>query len=175
MRVIVVLKKSLYNQLEGEAILAPISRQLKRVHDRHQAMVQETLASLKRQKIRPWIVEGAGVSFDSSNADLVITIGGDGTLLGASHYVGPHVPVLGINSDPLTSVGHFCALTAPPAASFWKHFETELVTRMEVLVQGSRVSKRVLNEALFSHTCPAATSKFTFGARRQDLVTTYQC
>lgn len=34
------------------------------------------------------------------NVDLVITIGGDGTLLQASHFVDDSIPVLGVNSDP---------------------------------------------------------------------------
>lgn len=34
------------------------------------------------------------------NVDLVITIGGDGTLLQASHFMDDSVPVLGVNSDP---------------------------------------------------------------------------
>lgn len=32
--------------------------------------------------------------------DLVITVGGDGTLLQASHFLDESVPVLGVNSDP---------------------------------------------------------------------------
>lgn len=32
--------------------------------------------------------------------DLVITIGGDGTLLQASHFMDGSIPVLGVNSDP---------------------------------------------------------------------------
>lgn len=34
------------------------------------------------------------------DVDLVITVGGDGTLLHASHYIDDSVPVLGVNSDP---------------------------------------------------------------------------
>lgn len=34
------------------------------------------------------------------NVDLVVTIGGDGTLLQASHFMDDSVPVLGVNSDP---------------------------------------------------------------------------
>lgn len=34
------------------------------------------------------------------SADLVITVGGDGTLLQASHFLDDSVPVLGVNSDP---------------------------------------------------------------------------
>ena len=42
-------------------------------------------------------------------ARLVVTVGGDGTLLAASHLVGGGVPVVGINSSPRSSVGFFCA------------------------------------------------------------------
>lgn len=34
------------------------------------------------------------------NVDLVITVGGDGTLLQASHFMDDSVPVVGVNSDP---------------------------------------------------------------------------
>lgn len=34
------------------------------------------------------------------NVDLVITVGGDGTLLQASHFMDDSVPILGVNSDP---------------------------------------------------------------------------
>ena len=36
--------------------------------------------------------------------DLVITAGGDGTLLKASHFIDDSVPVLGVNSDPTNSL-----------------------------------------------------------------------
>lgn len=34
------------------------------------------------------------------NVDLVVAIGGDGTLLHASHFMDDTIPVLGVNSDP---------------------------------------------------------------------------
>ncbi|CAN0880142.1 NADH kinase [Linum grandiflorum] len=34
------------------------------------------------------------------NVDFVITVGGDGTLLQASHFMDDSIPVLGVNSDP---------------------------------------------------------------------------
>lgn len=34
------------------------------------------------------------------NVDLVVTVGGDGTLLQASHLIDDSIPVLGVNSDP---------------------------------------------------------------------------
>lgn len=35
-----------------------------------------------------------------NDVDLVVTIGGDGTLLQASHLMDDKIPVLGVNSDP---------------------------------------------------------------------------
>lgn len=32
--------------------------------------------------------------------DLVISVGGDGTLLQASHFLDDSVPIVGVNSDP---------------------------------------------------------------------------
>lgn len=44
------------------------------------------------------------------DVDLVVTIGGDGTLLQASHFMDDSVPVLGVNSDPTQAeeVSSFC-------------------------------------------------------------------
>lgn len=41
------------------------------------------------------------------HVDLVITIGGDGTLLKASHFLDDSVPVLGVNSDPTNNLEVF--------------------------------------------------------------------
>lgn len=35
-----------------------------------------------------------------SDVDMVVTVGGDGTLLQASHFIDDSIPVLGVNSDP---------------------------------------------------------------------------
>lgn len=32
--------------------------------------------------------------------DLVIAVGGDGTVLSASHFLGDNIPLAGVNSDP---------------------------------------------------------------------------
>ena len=43
---------------------------------------------------------------DKVNADLIISVGGDGTLLTCSHHAGK-IPVLGVKSTPDYSVGFF--------------------------------------------------------------------
>lgn len=36
----------------------------------------------------------------STQVDLVISVGGDGTVLSSSHFLGDNIPLLGVNSDP---------------------------------------------------------------------------
>jgi NAD+ kinase len=106
----------------------------------------------------------AGDTFDSTQLDLVITVGGDGTLLSASHCVAT-VPILGINSAPSHSVGFFCgAQRGNAAVAIGRALQGELhravLTRMQVRQNGEVVHARVLNEALFCHISPAATSRY---------------
>jgi NAD+ kinase len=97
--------------------------------------------------------------------DLVVTVGGDGTLLAASHGIGSGVPLLGVNSAPDHSVGFFCGAAkggvraALEAALEGKLRRTEL-TRMRVELNGCCLHDRILNEALFCHASPAATSRY---------------
>jgi NAD+ kinase len=96
---------------------------------------------------------------------LVITVGGDGTLLGASHGIGPGVPLLGVNSSPNHSVGFFCAAKKGSvgraiAAALEGSLPSMTLSRMRVELNGRALLSRVLNEALFCHASPAATSRY---------------
>jgi NAD+ kinase len=105
--------------------------------------------------------------------DLIVTLGGDGTLLWASHAVGSGLPVIAINSAPADSVGYFCAATReglPDTLSdalAGRLRETRL-TRMRVAIDGEVVSGRVLNDVLFSHLCPAATTRYSIRLGRRE-------
>ncbi len=98
-------------------------------------------------------------------SDLVVTVGGDGTLLSASHLAGPELPMLAINSAPRSSVGFYCSATADNAAEFLELALTGTLPRVElarmtVRKNGHVVHNRVLNDMLFCHRCPAATSRY---------------
>lgn len=102
--------------------------------------------------------------------DLVVTVGGDGTLLWASHRIGGSCPVLAINSAPLDSVGYFCAADRKSlgdvlaGALAGKVRETALC-RMSVRLDGERLGPPVLNDVLFSHASPAATTRYALSVR----------
>lgn len=129
-------------------------------HERTVREVEETLAALGADvtTVRPTEPVCA------SQVDLVVTVGGDGTLLAASHNV-IDVPILAINSAPSHSVGFFCgARQGEVAAVLPKALAGSLrraeLTRMKVTVNGAVVAARVLNDALFCHASPAATSRY---------------
>lgn len=103
-------------------------------------------------------------TFDDRDLDLVVTVGGDGTMLRASHSVS-RAPILAVNSAPGSSVGFFCGAdrtTAPKAlaAALGRTLRGVVLTRMQVRVNGAVVTSRVLNDALFCHRSPAATARY---------------
>jgi len=96
--------------------------------------------------------------------DLIVTVGGDGTVLDLSHKV-EDVPILAVNSHPSSSVGYFCAGTA---ASFPELFESTLsraitsydLLRFRIRIDGEPTGPPILNDFLFSHENPAAVSQY---------------
>lgn len=142
----------------------PTVRRMRRSHDEHERTLAEVGGTLDKLGVQVTWVRRGHAPFEPEGAQLVITVGGDGTLLAASHRVGS-TPLLGINSAPSHSVGFFCGVkmgqvkSAIPRALEGKIRAVSLA-RMMVLVNGSVVSTRVLNDALFCHRSPAATSRY---------------
>jgi len=95
---------------------------------------------------------------------MVVSVGGDGTLLAASHRVGT-TPILGINSRPGVSVGFFCPVSWSNFQSMFrdilsgKHPASSLM-RMEALINGTRVGPPSLNDLLFSARSPACMTVY---------------
>jgi NAD+ kinase len=173
-KVAVISKRSAYRERVEEQkdgrirrLLAagdPSVARLRASHDEHEATMVEVLKALSVLGVDIAFQGRAGEVFDSTSLDMVITVGGDGTLLSASHSVA-NVPILGINSAPSSSVGFFCgAQHGNAAAAIGRALRGELrravLTRMQVRQNGEVVHARVLNEALFCHISPAATSRY---------------
>jgi NAD+ kinase len=142
----------------------PTVAALRASHDEHERTVAEVKEALRTVGGEVVSTRQAGEPFDSAALDLVVTVGGDGTLLSASHSV-LEVPILGVNSSPSHSVGFFCGarsgsvLRAIEATVRGTVRRTRL-TRMKVSVNGREAAARVLNDALFCHASPAATSRY---------------
>lgn len=144
------------------------ARRIRQAHDAHQRTTDDIRALLTKQsipftelslrKLTPTIKRRLNV------ADLVITIGGDGTVLGASHYVRQGA-LLGVNSAPGDSVGHFCHATrtdfarrlADILANKW---QPTALTRIAVTLDEVALPELALNDVLIAHDCPAATTRY---------------
>lgn len=97
------------------------------------------------------------------NARLVITVGGDGTLLSASHWV-TRAAVLGVNSAPKSSVGYLTRARRATIARILARIERGTllptpVARLEAELDGQLLPP-ALNDVLVAHERPAATSRY---------------
>lgn len=179
--VLVVYKRTTYQRYQGQssARLAQLLREkdssvenLLASHEAHLATMRKTRAALDRLGCDATFVHKVRTA-PEGKIDLVVTVGGDGTLLWASHIVDAKTKMVAINSAPETSVGYFCAGTGEnveevlESALTGKLRATKL-TRMGVEIDGECVSRRVLNDVLFSHRCPAAASKYQIRFRDRE-------
>ena len=97
-------------------------------------------------------------------ADLVITIGGDGTALGTSHYITDGL-MLGVNSAPGDSIGHFCHTQRNNFAErmtdiLEARWQPTKLTRLAVTLDNQWLPEQALNDVLIAHDCPAATTRY---------------
>lgn len=66
----------------------------------HHDAINFCQAIIQKKSVECKTVLRNNLSQPINDVDLVVTVGGDGTLLQASHYMDDKIPVLGVNSDP---------------------------------------------------------------------------
>ncbi|OIT22266.1 PREDICTED: NADH kinase isoform X2 [Nicotiana attenuata] len=145
--------------------------------------------NILRKKLVDWeAVYRFNLSRPIRDVDLVVTIGGDGTLLQASHFVDNSIPVLGVNSDPTQakeveqyseefdasrSTGFLCAATVKNFEQIIddileNHATPSEVSRMSVTLNSKQLSPYALNDVLIAHPCPATVSRFSFRTKKEE-------
>ncbi|MET0285310.1 MAG: NAD(+)/NADH kinase [Polyangiales bacterium] len=172
-RLLVIYKKSAYQLMVRErknarasALIDKQDRAVERLlasHEDHVGTIQEARVLLEKLGIDATFRYRADAD-TADTFDLVVTIGGDGTLLWASHLVGKQ-PMLAINSAPRDSVGYFCGGTKDNleevlVGALKNELPAIELTRVQMTLDGEVVSKRVLNDVLFCHECPANTTRY---------------
>lgn len=107
--------------------------------------------------------------------DAVLSLGGDGTFLRASHAIPTaQTPIFGVNSSPSTSVGFFAAADQTNFGDVFDSFITgstplQSLTRMSVVLNSVPMCSTVLNDVLFGPASPAETARYDimFGTQTQ--------
>jgi NAD+ kinase len=174
-RVAVVLKRSSWRKWveeERDARIASLLeagdetvRRMRRSHSDHVETIDEVRSALAELRADAMVYDRPHEFHVEGRCDLVVTVGGDGTLLAASHGIPAGVPLVGVNSAPSHSVGFFCAVKKGGArdalaAALEGGLRRVELARMTVELNGEALHTRVLNEALFCHASPAATSRY---------------
>lgn len=136
---------------------------LKRVHLHHLKTLEELYDLLRSMGI-PFTSRSSKHLGPIKKASLVITVGGDGTVLIASHFVKKE-PILGIKSFGKQSVGYFCAATRETMKSYINDIISDRrkpipLHRLQVIINGHKIKEPALNDVLFSHSMPASTTKY---------------
>lgn len=190
-KILVVIKHTAYesyNQLkaQGRAPLAVRWERLKNRHNIHQECVATVKHVLSKHKADFTIVGREELHRQHiSKVDLVISVGGDGTVLSSSHFLGDNIPLVGVNSDPTRaeeksstkrtderrSFGALCMCTAADVEEelpkvLTREVEPEKRTRLQASIKSTFTETKLppaLNDVLLANPNPAAVSRFRLG------------
>ncbi len=142
-------------------------------HENHMRALERVDRALQDHQVKADFIYRSR-PFKEAEYDLVMTLGGDGTFLEASHRI-QNIPILGINSSPEDSVGVFCGIgTAEVGEAVEKirknQFPKTHVTRLKAQLGKRVLPFSILNDVLIAHANPAATSRYVLrvGKREED-------
>ena len=173
MEVVVVYKKSqlrLALEKRNSRIKALLKRGdasvllMQSANDAHEAALAEVERALKASRTLFRRVYRARLKGEMTVGKLVVSVGGDGTLLDASHKIAAS-PVFGVNSDTAHSVGFLCAANQQTFAAqlddiLASRWQPTAVRRMQGTIDEEPLPFPVLNEVLIAHKNAAATSRY---------------
>jgi NAD+ kinase len=170
MDTLLVYKKSTYdiyvNEKKGVNLSQGDREMLKVSHDSNAVSikaVEDALIQLGVCYKKTWRAE----SFDCRDflPDLVIAVGGDGTFLEAQRIVHENTIILGVNSDPGKSYGHYCSANRGNALEAIRSVLNKTATvekrwRLVLALDGEEHEFPAMNDILIHHSCPAGLTRY---------------
>lgn len=173
--VVVIYKHSRYSYLidRGSAVEKrhllqnndPDARELLTAHENNLACIDHVTAILSDLRIPHTTLCRSDMKKSDLVNRFVIAIGGDGTLLDCSHYC-DDAPILGVNSDPSSSIGALCAANAANfrhvlSEIYAKHLVPTRIARLSISINDQPIPPMATNDILFCHKNPASLTRFT--------------
>ncbi len=174
-------------RLRGQAPKALRWKRLENRYKAHKTCVNNLLGVLRHHNLDFHCVNRVELDRQHlANVDLVVAVGGDGTVLSAAHFLDHGtIPLLGINSDPIKeedrdtkkttderrSHGALCACTADNMAEEIAKVlhgggSIKERTRIQCVVKSTFSETKLvpaLNDMLIANPSPAAVSRFRMG------------
>jgi NAD kinase len=200
--VLVVVKQTPYEQYlqlkaQGKAPVALRWERLKNRYDSHRTCVEKTLNVLKYLGVTYSVIGREELHRGSLlGQELLIAVGGDGTVLNTSQFLDDTIPLVGINSDPtkaneigVTNVkderrskGALCATTAHNVEDdlpkiIFGELSPGVRHRLHCLVRSSYTETRLppaLNDLLVAHPNPASVSRLRLTVCNGKVTPSYQ-
>lgn len=169
---VLVIKETAYSQGGRAARFAArgdaTARRIVGAHGEHRRTVESVKKTLARAGIS-WF-ETTPRKFNAparkrlARADLVVSVGGDGTALASSHYIRDGV-LIGVNSAPGDSIGHFCFANRKNFATLFDDYLNRKLrplklARLAVSLDERQLPELALNDVLIAHYIPAATTRY---------------
>lgn len=119
---------------------------------------------LSKQKISYRVIKRSELK-ENFHERLVISVGGDGTLLDASHHCYESI-LLGVNSDKEHSIGALCTAFVDDFYCilnkiYTKNSSLVPICRLQAFIDDKKIDTPILNEILFCHKNPASISKYS--------------
>jgi len=176
-KVLVISKRSALERVVRRRKLAAGDPVLKNLRDTARDHV-ETLAHVRsvlaKRAVDADLIKRTGLEklkSPCSEYDLIIAVGGDGTLLNASHYI-MNTPLLGVLSSQKGSIGVLCGsnrfdfeeVLDGIVAGRVKPVELQ---RLRVKINGKVIEIPALNDVLFAHQFPASTARYILTYRKR--------
>lgn len=136
--------------------------------ERQEESLSEVIEAFQRVGFHVDVQTQTEFSGTSEDTSVVVVVGGDGTVLDASHNV-TSIPLIAINSDPDRSVGIFCACAADNAKRAARRvWEGEAIAttlhRMKLTLNGVDYVYPALNDVLVANVHSAMMSRYLLTA-----------
>lgn len=194
-RLLVVIKQTAYEEysqlkLRGKSPNALRWKRLESRYKTHKQCVNDLMVELKKHNVEFTCINRVEMDRQHlADVDLVISVGGDGTVLSSAHFLDHGtIPLLGINSDPISaedvqdesvkknvderrSHGALCALTSHNMIDYipkvlYGDCKARTRSRIQCIVKSTFTETRLvpaLNDLLVCNPSPAAVSRFRMG------------
>ena len=173
-RVLVVYKASALERYRDDGAVFDESRsddpdvqvvldKLQTAHQEHEASVAEVEEMLRGRGLSVMRAYHPRKS-QVAKSDLVISVGGDGTFLWTARKV-EGVPILGVNSAPGSSIGHYCGCHISSLEDTLERvlggaIEPTPMPRLACWIRGQKMPYAALNDIFFAHRSPAASTRY---------------